>query len=252
MSWLRYMTLASFRHLNPDWEMRIYHCPTTNRKTWNTGESLDAQDYAGPDYSSRLISLNLQRYEVEAPLPDLAPNYASDLWRFQYLGTAGGWYSDMDILWVRPMAALRRATIHAGAVVCKTAGVIGVGFLAGEPNCKMWQGICAAALDSFHPPDYQSAGVLPVHQHGDGLDGLRRLYPSTNLMDVPDATVYPWDYRQVDQIFGQRHTVPDNCIGIHWFGGHPESQKWNCLLTKETYHNYDNTFTYYANQVKPL
>jgi hypothetical protein len=33
MSWLRYLTLASFRHLNPNWEMRIYHCPTTSRKT---------------------------------------------------------------------------------------------------------------------------------------------------------------------------------------------------------------------------
>jgi Glycosyltransferase sugar-binding region containing DXD motif len=251
MSWLRYLTLASFRRLNPDWEMRLYHCPTSSRKSWNTGESLDAQDYAGPDYGSRIMSLKVQPCEVEAPLPDLSPNYASDLWRFQYLSTTGGWYSDLDILWVRPMAALRHATADAGAVVCQTAGVIGVGFLGGEPQCAMWQGICAAAFDGFSPPDYQSAGVLPVHYHAEGLDGLRRRYPSTRLMTVPDATVYPWDYRQVDHIFGQRHTVPDNCIGIHWFGGHPESQKWNCRMTEDTYQGFDSTFAFYANQATP-
>ena len=125
---------------------------------------MDAQDFAGPDYSGRLTSLNVQHYEVDAPLPDLAPTYASDLWRFRYLGTTGGWYSDMDIPWVRPMTAIRRATADAGAGVCQTAGVIGIGFLAGEPNCSMWQGICATALESFHPADYQTTGVSATRQ----------------------------------------------------------------------------------------
>jgi len=66
---------------------------------------------------------------------------------------------------------------------------------------------------------------------------------------VPDATVYPWDYLHIDHIFLQRRIVPDDCVGIHWFGGDGESQKWNSLLSEANYRNYDSTFASYARQV---
>jgi len=48
LSWMRYMTLYSFRKMNPNWEIILYLSDNVNKiKTWNSGEEQDFLNYTG-------------------------------------------------------------------------------------------------------------------------------------------------------------------------------------------------------------
>jgi hypothetical protein len=220
--------------------MRVYSCPTSFKKTWIANENLDACDYVGEeDYMPLARELNISFIEVPPILPDVPASYACDLWSFKHLGLEGGWYSDMDILWVKPMIE-----IEANVVLCKTRNVSAIGFLAGIPNCLFWQLVFQQALQNYNPQEYQSCGVLALQR----LVGPRQLRRH-HVKYVPTETVYPWDHLQTDCIFDQTLEVPEATIGIHWFGGHPNSQGWNNILTKENYCSAENTFCHYARKL---
>lgn len=260
MSWMRYMTLYSFRKLNPDWEIRLYSPKTVGKRQWKSWEALDAEDYSGPDYSSRLPELNLQLCEWVSPLDSLSPTHAADLFRLDYLRTDGGWYSDLDVLWVRPMEEVYHRTKDCDFVGSETFGIINVALLAGTPN-NLWHGLYNAALSGYQPGQYQSMGVDAIWRfvRRPPLTGwetvllvLGSRYPSLKLEVLPHEIGCPYTFKQVDKIFLSSETVPDDCVCIHWFGGHPISQKWNNILNEKNYSEFPSTYTEYAREILAL
>lgn len=249
LSWMRYLTLLSFRKLNPDWEMIVYHSKTHPHRSWKSWERMDSIDFKGSDYTYLIKKLGLEHREIEIPIASPSPTFASDLCSYEYMGTVGGWYADMDVLWVKPMSAIEHLTKDAGAVLCLTENVMGIGFLAGEPGCRLWHGVHATALRNYSPQEYQSCGVLAMHLHLKDIPTTQKMYPSVNVIQVPTETVYPWSAKQVKQIFFQTHKVPESCIGIHWFGGHPKSQIMNNQLTSRNMNRFKCTFTRYAKDI---
>lgn len=249
LSWLRYLTIASFQRLNPDWELRLYHVCATGQRAWRGGEAVDAQDYKGPDYSDLLGSLDLKHFDVSLPLDNLSPVHASDLARFQYLAEEGGWYSDLDILYVRPMTTIKKLVASSKTVFCQTAGVIGIGFLAGQRGFPLWQNVYQNALSRYNPCEYQSCGILALHDLVGTVQRLKQAYVQSYPVDLPSETVYPWDHKQVSRIFEQDNVVPSGCVGIHWFGGHPTSQQWNNRITRHTCRQFTNTISRYVQEL---
>jgi hypothetical protein len=78
------------------------------------------------------------------------------------------------------------------------------------------------------------------------VDRLRTRFANQRFRELPETTVYPFNYQQVSSIFEECRDVPKETVGIHWFGGNPLAQKWNNLLTRESLGKYGNTFTKYA------
>ena len=70
---------------------------------------------------------------------------------------------------------------------------------------------------------------------------LRRRY--ANIVEIPQNTIYPFDWRQIDEIFEENRSLPDDTYGIHWFGGSKIAQKWNSLLTPSNWFKYLSTIT---------
>jgi hypothetical protein len=109
-SFLRYLSIASFQLLNPDWEIYLY-VPTTLYRGgagWTTPEVYEGSAYQGRDYSRQLFSLpGLHICEVDfADFPEIsqAPEiYKSDFFRWHILDQEGGVYSDTDIVFNRPI-----------------------------------------------------------------------------------------------------------------------------------------------------
>jgi len=242
---MRYLTLASFKHHNPSWDVRVYQCQTAMNRTWATGEMCDAVDYAGPDYLSLVKNLGVEFESVNSDIVSVSPSFACDLWSYRHLATVGGWYADMDILWVKPMPELT-----ADVVVCHTCSVIGIGFLAGMPGCPVWRDVHRHARASYNPRDYQACGVTAMQRCFPSVPVARKKYTECSIISVPDDTVYPWNHTQTSCIFDESRSVPDRTIGIHWFGGHPNSQIWNNRITRENIGQFNNTFTRYAEKLK--
>ena len=60
MSWLRYLTLWSFRKLNPTWQVNLYYTEgPVAKRNWSLKTTDSDHAYGGPDYFSKLDALDI-------------------------------------------------------------------------------------------------------------------------------------------------------------------------------------------------
>ena len=247
MSWLRALSVWSFRYHNPDWrvELHLLNLPQANRP-WKTGE-LDDRNYDGVDYS-HIATTAANVVLLDSLNHDKAPAHNCDLYQWWLLGENPGWYCDMDVLWIKPFTIIPEAE----AVFCMESGYVAIG-LVGSNGSKLFRDLYHLGLRQT-PVGYQTYGADLVYQLANlsrlrdkpkGLDRtmltLRRRY--ANIVEIPQNTIYPFDWRQIDEIFEENRSLPDDTYGIHWFGGSKIAQKWNSLLTPSNWFKYLSTIT---------
>lgn len=261
LSWMRYMTLASFRRLNPSWEMRLYHPVGGSRpRSWKSRE-LDDGEYCGENYLPRMLDLGVRMAAWQPPLPGLSGAHACDLFEWQQLSTVGGFYSDMDIIYVRPIDGVYESVRDADVVLSCADRDLAIGFLAARPDCPLFASVLGEALNCYRPEAYQSAGtealyraarIWPVNlvripeTSAKAIQRFRSIYPSLKIAEVPSTTVYPYYWKTAPRIYDHTELLPPETIGIHWYGGLRESQVMNDLLTEENFQDHPCTFTHYA------
>jgi hypothetical protein len=260
MSWMRYLTLSTFRYHNPDWQMVLYRStPRGGNKQWRSSPTQDCDTYAGPDYSSRVVKLDVSMIEWEPPVNDMAPVHACDLCQWEALDKNGGFYSDMDILYVRPMPC--EITNEAQVVFCLSGGFMVIGLVGSSRGNRFIGDLSRSARHYYVPTAYQSTGaealyrmakVWPKWMNYDrpgelAVSHLRENFRDVSMQVLPDGTFYPWTYLQTRSIFEESHEVPAETVGIHWFGGDSLSQSWNHRLTESNASRYSpSTFIQYA------
>jgi len=109
LSYLRYLTVFSFVQLNPDWKITVWYPEkNTNISNWKTNEH-SKYCYNGIDYFYKLIDISPNVSLEKANMvgfSDLSEVHKSDLHRWKILHEIGGWWSDFDILYFKPMASL--------------------------------------------------------------------------------------------------------------------------------------------------
>lgn len=264
MSWCRYMTLYSFRKLHPDWEIVLYFndCQV-RKKQW--GKEHNEQDYfswKGEDYFHKLQDLNIKfeawsvagnelapRFQNEL---GLAPPHKSDLLQWCKLYEEGGIYSDMDILYVRPLDTFWTALNEEGVTGCIGChnGTITIGWMASQPGNDLFRDIFKVAVRNYNPRKYQSTGAMSVYslfetKAEEGalpLSKIQEAYPKEKLIAFPEQQFYLFR-NGIHKIWNENVQLPKEVLGIHWYGGHPLSQGWNRLLDTETWEKHSNTFT---------
>jgi len=249
MSWLRYMTLFSFRILHPDWKMYLYMGSGYNQeKPWEGHNTSDFLEYQGPDYSDRVGGLDVE----VVPFGNLTPNRAatsvhmSDVFEWWVLGTHGGLYSDMDILYIRPIDEWFERVRDNHALVSFFNNHFSIGFLGACEGCSFYrelERICYTHYSIKAPNDYQGLGIhvitelmRNVHKVAlDKVDTLRLEYPEIVFHNISKELVYPYDSESIIRIHGPAigDVLSETC-GIHWYGGHPISQQANSILNEVT------------------
>jgi len=255
MTFMRYMTLYSLRKLNPDFRIVLWSpCYPCQGKTWVSSE-VDDEGYCGENYLSKIGSLKIERRVWSPMFERLSHSQASDLFQWQLLSTIGGLYCDMDVLWLKPLESVNKQFWASDVLYCSenNGQMFAIGFFGASPRCKMVQDIYSSAIRNYEPERYESAGISAVYRSTSGgnsapavIDHYRRKYPGMSISRFPDVFIYPFDCHNYPRIFTDSVNVSDKCLGIHWFGGGPISQKWNQLLTDKNYKDYDNTFTRYC------
>src|SRR3989304_1341166 len=101
MSWLKYMTVSTFKKHNSDWNIQIYTSvnPVTEI-TWDTGEQTGI--YTGKDWFPELVkeqgvcSFDMEKIGFKNNLPEV---HKSDILRFYFMYKNGGCWSDFDIIY---------------------------------------------------------------------------------------------------------------------------------------------------------
>jgi hypothetical protein len=247
MSWLRWLTLYSLRKYNPDYKIVLLEPPDySHKRKWTTNERAD-ETTEGLDYRNRLGELGIERQTWHPPFTDIGKAQCSDLCEWERLATVGGFYSDLDILWVRPLDELRSRYKLCNAAFCLENGALAIGFFAASPNNPVFQGVYEAAIKRGNVKDYQGFGTSSLYTYAGvfhrrsrisakglrAITEIKNLHPNLHIEVLPDQTVYPFDWTQIDSIFYGHHDLHPDSYGLHWFGGSKQAQDIGPKLTEE-------------------
>lgn len=257
LSWLRYMTVRSFRKYNPDWEIVVYTGMPTDRIFWKTGESQEGNQHKGKDYFEMLeeLDVKIEKWKSEIDIASLSPVHQSDLFAWWFLHEVGGIYSDFDILFVQSLHKFCVAIKKYDSFLMSMSHSVPIGFMGGSEGNKIFRDLYKTCLGA-NRSKYQSLGChaiyrLAKHEHifdiKSGSDIIAKLmctYPEQCLVDISEKfTVYPWDWNKVHCIFQQLNKVSEEVLGIHWFAGGSLGQEFNVRLTEGNFRQRENKYS---------
>lgn len=265
LSWMRYMTLYSFRKMNPDWEIVL--CLSELDEEWDIPEDQDFLNYRGPDYFNKISDLNIIVEDVQFPgnfknkFKSISPIHESDLYRYYKLYNEGGFYSDMDVLYFRSMGAVYSEIIshECDTVIYQCPGYVAIGFLGAAKGNSFYKDLMLSVLDVSGPDCYQLYGVELIYKFfgisGNNLlidDKIEKKYDGLKVYVIPKSLVYQYDWMTIQHTYSAPMGVEyfdSKSIGYHWFGGNSTSQKFNNLLNENNYMDYKITFSEIAKRI---
>lgn len=256
LPYLYYLSLYSFRKLNPDWEVILYTSfDDLDKPTWTTGEQGDGVSHSGPNYFERCRDTadEVVVFDFEDIGFDnaLHPVHKADILRQYLMCEVGGLWSDMDILWVKSMSDVYDETLSKVDITfCyqKKAFVSGVTYSTGSNN-SIYRNILKHIQSSYAMAgrkieQYQAAGpdTLYLTQLQGDLGKNKNIFEITSLpfgsnivtgaaigmraINLRQNYFCPFWYNEVDKIFSPEkfsekgyELLPKDTIGLHWFGG---------------------------------
>jgi len=232
LSYLRYLTLTSFRRHNPDWEIRFHMSKNPQRvESWATGEQKQ-HEYLGDDYLKSVEDIHgLSFYEWDEKELDMQPEASevlkSDVLRLYILSTVGGVWSDMDILYTKPLDIDHCFPGGLESYICRNGDSYAIGFLASESNSMFYRKMFLTSLFRSRKEVYQSAG-------NQAFEAVRFFIPDS-VGRIDPVHVYPIDWDDTYKLFSPRYKDMDISAqtGIHWFGGSDYSAPMDNSLTKD-------------------
>tara|TARA_R110002126_G_C10479673_1_gene501787 strand:- start:2862 stop:4475 length:1614 start_codon:yes stop_codon:yes gene_type:complete len=261
MSFLRYMTIVSFKKFNPDWSIHLYVPKSVSTEIfWRTegGDNKhcsDSVDYDGEDYFSKLIDdvpIKVIKVDFSNTIigSDAPEPHKSDLLRWQILSTSGGIWSDMDILYIKSLNTSHlNCNSKKDTIVCydmelaRGVNVIPIGFLGSSKNNTFYKSIAKQSLISYDKIYYQSIGERLFAQIAPTFPIAKSRFPNLNLLNLNPSNFYYLDFKNIDKMFEKNVDLPNTVIGIHWYGGHPTSQDFNNKINHKNYATFNSTIS---------
>ena len=238
MSWLRYMTLVSFIKHNPEWKVNLYLDKSVElSKVWATPEVQDFFVSGRNNYLSKIEELGVEIKNCNGVTESAkTPAQKSDLFKWHLLATEGGFYSDMDIVFLKSIDKIYDISKEYEAGLTYTS-YFSIGFMFSSGNNKIFERIYLSSINGDQK-DYQGYGVKSVY----------KVYPTIKDMgdkvfNIPMKWFYYNDSDHVDNIFLKNNydEVKNNSYGLHWYAGHPLAQEFNNQVNKENCGRFETT-----------
>lgn len=247
LSFLQYLTVKSFRDLNPDWEIVIY-LPEKPHSiiSWKTFEH--KTPYSGKDYFSKLSECNVTIKKIDFETigfrNDVSEVMKSDFLRYYLLGTHGGCWTDFDVLFIKSFndinfdgSLIYGDKENIDTVIVYSGSYYPVGFLMSSKNNPIFLDLTNACKSHLDVNDYQSIGCKLVKNYIGSLESIHSRKPNNNLLILPLSSYLPYECSQIIYIFA--HNAPEkilpNTFGIHWFGGSPISKVYQNSMEGNSY-----------------
>ena len=203
MSWMRYMTLKSFKMFNPTWDVTVYtvNCEVSDR-TWYNHNVQDFSSFNGSDYMPYAQNLGIEFKEwdyrgieafQECNINKMRASHLSNFFKWYMMAEVGGIYCDMDVLFFRPIDGFYNEMINGDytTAICQSE-YLSIGLLASAGNDDFYRALLANSMANYTPETYQSAGVESIyHLYGLKPDELQWIleqilaqYPRFTAFDV--------------------------------------------------------------------
>lgn len=213
LSWLRLQTVRTFAALNPGWQIKVWTRDVEPvAPYWSSHEQRNP--YTGRCYFDALASIPgviIAPAPLALKLPDVP---FSDYLRWSLLATEGGFWSDFDIVFTRPMSDLGP---QSGAFLIQyPCGAWPIGFLGALDDKGRWffEQVRLFAHTKIHGASgYQDLGCVALqriakHQHV-VKQSRQWVYPESKIAAAMRAYFDP----------DSGYAIPEDCIGFHWYAG---------------------------------
>jgi SAM-dependent methyltransferase len=245
MSFLRYLTILTAKHHNPDWEVHLYLSDKYTHQTWQC-EAQDFQQTFTDNWleQAKQAADHVHNYDKH---PEVAPNFQSDFFRWDTLLEHGGFYLDADQLILKSFNDLLKHNF----IYALYEGNGPVGVLGAVPGCRPVKFIHNRLQKYYNPANYNSIGpqmFTPVMNemmrkdwfpHSGSFNSKKLFYP------IPHSHLVP-------KIYNGQHVIPKESYALHWFGGHPISQEFNKNFSKRSLKTGNDTISKYCREVLNL
>lgn len=245
MPWLRYLTLETFTRRNPGWTSVLWR-PSTFTETAGRWSTLEHRvPVQARDYWSEVGRLPVE-IRMTDRWPELHEVLRSDRLRWEILARDGGGWSDMDIIYTRPLAELGLNRLE-NAPLDFTVSIGGylhsIGFILAAPGNPFYTWVAAKAERTKAEGLYQGYGALLMNRDFKTMAALQAAFPGARAVNIPVEDFYAYGTHAVTATLygprtGERRTGPGT-VGIHWYAGHPKSGEAVNLLTRENWESQD-------------
>ena len=229
LSWLRYLTVVSFKKYNPDWTVKI-NSPAEPSGIVNWGTDEQRTQYKGKNYAKPQLYFDMKEVGMNNSMSEV---HKSDIFRLWVLSTFGGVYCDFDVLFTKPLPKIDKRTYSYN-------NHYSIGFLAAEQGDEIMNQLINFAKTNTSIGKYQSYGSTLWS---------RALDEEPKGWNLPKNFIYSYDWTQVDSLFNKTVTLPPDAVGIHWYGGSSVASEWENKLTPTNYKQFDSTI---VNIIKEL
>jgi hypothetical protein len=256
LSYLRSQSIKTFQRLNPDWKISL-HMPKVLSQALPQWDSLQQKNISvAKDYLDQINDVEIQIHDFEDYGFDNHAHevHKSDFLRWRLLASSGGLWSDIDILYCRPMTSLTDNTdTNAGidTILCPLSPPRKhtVGFLMSSAGNKFCDWMHVKSRDCYDPKIYQCMGSDVLNHNFANLQSFHDRFDHRFLF-LDRNSVYAVTSKEIDKFFQpmdrdlQKKIIRSSVIGLHWFAGHPQSQEFETKFDHTTADQFDNILAY--------
>lgn len=217
MSYLTYLTVKSFRKYHPLWTIKLY-MPKYRHIVHNP------KKYNSKDYFNLIQEHNVQiiqfDFEDIGYRNDIGEIYKSDIIRYYLLYKYGGVWSDMDVLFIKPLESYPfHPNMHVGITYFDTYYTIG--FLMSSENNPFYKTLYKKAINKNNLKYYQEIGTIMIKKLYSTPNDIRKEFYNLNIDALPNKTYLPIKTNQLDLLFNTNvpSMISDETFAIHWFNG---------------------------------
>jgi hypothetical protein len=224
-------------------------------KTWSDSfHQVDTVDYkADFDYFNLVKELPIKIISVDFPehVKKLGEAQKSDFLRWRLLYKEGGFWGDMDILFIKP---LNKIYFNNGmfdlldntlSIIPNSINSHQIGFYLSAPKNPMFKELCLLSSEKRAIHLYQDLGCELLNRNLGSKDNIEQKF-NLKTINVDQDVFYKFDHTKLDKLystdlFGKEMLPDEKVIGIHWYGGSPLTQKTNNILNHGNVGSINNT-----------
>jgi len=234
LNYMRFMTMKTFMKYNTDWEIKfLYPKIHSTYVSWLTYENKNNVELC-QDFLPEVMKLPITKIEIDLTqfgLPNgISEVHKSDFIRLYQLTIFGGLWSDMDIIYIRPMNDFYLnipENKNVETFLCNNEYGHSIGFMMSTKGNKFFRRLLELAKKEFDPYYYQTFGARLYNKYFYTMDSVNEITTAINFsMDV----VYPHVAGNEEKILnGTITNFTDRTLGLHWYAGHPQ---WKDFILK--------------------
>jgi hypothetical protein len=221
---LNAITIISFKKYNPNYKIILYKpIINFNTPTWDTNEQ--KIKYNGNDYFYTVLPLVDEIRYIN--LEDLGFNnqihhsQKADILRQWLLFNEGGWWSDMDVIWVKSISEFKlEGNYDLG--VCLRNGYHSSGIMYSRSKTNFYNIIFNNLKYFFNVKHYQSAGPMILNKIFPTIGHIEKSEQNIKVFNFELHNFAPLDSVKFPLLYNIDNNIDiltDDVYGVHWYNG---------------------------------